>query len=86
MNLSVRSEFFSFIALLAVAAAHAEDVDLDRAVDSLITVEKAKRAGEKGFREACISVVADDAVIFAPNAVNGKSFGGTRTAKVLYTL
>jgi len=32
----------------------------------------AKLAGEKGFREASTSVFADDAVIFAPNAVNGK--------------
>jgi ketosteroid isomerase-like protein len=76
MNLSMRSKFFSFIALLAVAGAHAEDVDLEKAVGSLIAAEKAyaKLAGEKGFREACISVFADDAVIFAPNAVNGKKF------------
>jgi hypothetical protein len=70
------SKFFSFIALLAVAGAHAEDVDLEKAVRSLIAAEKtyAKLAGEKGFREASISVLADDAVIFAPNAVNGKKF------------
>jgi ketosteroid isomerase-like protein len=70
------SKFFSFIALLAVAGAHAEDVDLEKAVGSLIAAEKAyaKLAGEKGFREVCISVFADDAVIFAPNAVNGKKF------------
>jgi ketosteroid isomerase-like protein len=76
MNLSMRSKFFSFIALLAVAGAHAEDVDLEKAVGSLIAAEKAyaKLAGEKGFREACISVFADDAVIFSPNAVNGKKF------------
>jgi ketosteroid isomerase-like protein len=76
MNLSMRSKFFSFIALLAVAGAHAEDVDLEKAVGSLIVAEKAyaKLAGEKGFREASISVFADDAVIFAPNAVNGKKF------------
>jgi hypothetical protein len=74
MNLSMRSNLLSFVALLAVAAAHAEDVDLERAVALLIHWEKAKRAGEKGFREACVSVVADDAVIFPPNAVNGKSF------------
>jgi hypothetical protein len=30
-----------------------------------------------------VSVLADDAVIFPPDAVNGKSFGGTRRAKVL---
>ena len=62
--------------MLAVAAAQAEDVDLEKAVGSLIAAEKAyaKLAGEKGFREASISVLADDAVIFAPSAVNGKKF------------
>jgi ketosteroid isomerase-like protein len=72
----MRSKFFSFIALLAVPGAHAEDVALEKAVGSLIAAEKAyaKLAGEKGFREASISVFADDAVIFAPNAVNGKKF------------
>ena len=76
MNLSMRSKFFSFIALLAVAGAHAEDVDLEKVVGSLIAAEKAyaKLSGEKGFREASISVFADDAVIFAPSAVNGKKF------------
>jgi hypothetical protein len=46
------------------------DVDLEKAVGSLIAAEKAyaKLAGEKGFREASISVFADDAVIFSPNA------------------
>jgi len=66
--------------LPAVAGAHAEDVDLEKAVGSLIAAEKAyaKLAAEKGFREASIWVFADDAVIFAPGAVNGKSFGGKR--------
>jgi ketosteroid isomerase-like protein len=76
MNLSMPSNFFSFIALLAVAGAHAEDVDLEKAVGSLIAAEKAyaKLAADKGFRGASISVFADDAVIFVPNAVNGKKF------------
>jgi ketosteroid isomerase-like protein len=76
MNLSMRSKFFSLIALLAAAGAHAEDVTLEKVVGSLIAAEKAyaKLAGEKGFREASISVFADDAVIFAPSAVNGKKF------------
>jgi ketosteroid isomerase-like protein len=76
MNLSMRSKFFSFIALLAVAGLHAEDVDLEKVVGSLIAAENAyaKLASEKGFREASISVFADDAVIFAPHAVNGKKF------------
>ena len=62
--------------MLAVAGAQAEDVDLEKVVGSLIAAEKAyaKLAAEKGFREASISVFADDAVIFAPSAVNGKKF------------
>jgi hypothetical protein len=76
MNLSMRSKFFPLIALLTVAGAHAEDVDLEKVVGSLIAAEKAyaKLAAEKGFREASISVFADDAVIFTPSAVNGKKF------------
>ena len=76
MNLSMRSKFFSLVAWLAVAGAHAEEVDLEKVVGSLIAAEKAyaKLAAEKGFREASISVFADDAVIFAPSAVNGKKF------------
>jgi ketosteroid isomerase-like protein len=64
------------VACLAVAGARAADVDVGKAVGSLIAAEKAyaKLAGEKGFREASISVFADDAVIFTPNAVNGKKF------------
>jgi len=44
----MRSKFFSLIALLSDAVAHAERVDLEKAVDSLIAVEKAyaKLAGE----------------------------------------
>ena len=51
MNLSMRSKFFSFIPLLAFAEAHAEDVDLEKVVGSLIPAEKAyaKLAGEKDF-------------------------------------
>jgi ketosteroid isomerase-like protein len=53
-----------------------ERVDLGKAVGSIIAAEKAyaKLASVKGFREASISVFADDAVIFTPNAVNGKKF------------
>jgi ketosteroid isomerase-like protein len=65
-----------FAAWLAVAAASAGEVDLEKGLGSLIAAEKAyaKAAGEKGFREASTSVFADDAVIFAPNPVNGKKF------------
>jgi ketosteroid isomerase-like protein len=72
----MRPKFLSLIALLALAGAYAEGVGLEKVVGSLIAAEKAyaKLAGEKGFREASISVFADDAVIFAPSAVNGKKF------------
>ena len=77
MILSKPTKFFLFVASLALADGRAADVDLEKTVGSLITAEKAyaKLAGEKGFREAYILVFADDAVIFAPTAVNGKSFG-----------
>jgi len=76
MILSRPTRFFLFIACLALADGRAADVDLKKAVGSLITAEKAyaKLGVEKGFREASISVFADDAVIFAPYAVNGKEF------------
>jgi len=76
MILSKPTKFFLFVAFLALADGRAADVDLEKAVGSLITAENAyaKLAGEKGFREASISVFADDAVIFAPNSVNGKKY------------
>src|SRR5204862_6911775 len=77
MNLSMRSKFFPLVALVAVAGAHAEDVDLEKVVGSLIAAEKAyaKLAAEKGFREASISVFADEEVITRPDAANGKKYG-----------
>jgi hypothetical protein len=68
-----------------VAAARAGNVGLQKAIDSLIAAEKAyaKLAVEKGFREASISVFADDAVIFAPNAVNGKKNFGAKPRRIL---
>ena len=73
------SKFFLFLAFLAIAGARAADVDVGKAVGSLIAAEKAyaKLAGEKGFREASISVFDDDAVIFTPNMQStAKNFGG----------
>ena len=88
MILSKPTKFFLFVACLALADGRAADVDLEKAVGSLITAEKAyaKLAVEKGFREASISVFADDAVIFAPNAVNEKSFGGGVRQTILSAL
>jgi hypothetical protein len=52
----MRSNFFSLIALLAVAA-HAEDLDLEKAVGSLIAAEKAyaKLDDEKDFATSQIT-------------------------------
>jgi hypothetical protein len=74
MILSRPSRFF--LAYLAVADARAVDVDLGKAVGSLIAAKKAYAivAGERGFRETSVSACADDVVIFTPNAVNGKNF------------
>jgi hypothetical protein len=76
MILSRPLKIFLLVACVALAGARAADVDLEKAVGSLIAAEKAyaKLAGEKGFRDASISVFGDDAVIFAPGAVNGKKF------------
>jgi hypothetical protein len=54
MILSRPSKFFLFIGCLAVAEARAADVDLGKAIGSLIAAEKAyaKLAGEKGFCES----------------------------------
>jgi hypothetical protein len=63
-----------FVAYLALTGARAADVDLEKAVGSLIAAEEAyaNPAAEKGFRERSISTFAEDAVIFERNAVNGK--------------
>ncbi|HEX4653223.1 MAG TPA: hypothetical protein VH227_03155 [Candidatus Udaeobacter sp.] len=76
MILFKRAKILFFVAWLVVAGAPADGVDLETALGSLIAAEKAyaKAAGEKGFREASISAFADDAVIFAPDPVNGKKF------------
>jgi ketosteroid isomerase-like protein len=76
MILFKRPKILFFVASLVVAGAPAGEVDLEKALGSLIAAEKAyaKAAGEKGFREASISAFADDAVIFTPNPVNGKKF------------
>jgi hypothetical protein len=58
MILSRPTKFFLFVACLALADDRAADVGLEKAVGSFITAENAydKLAGEKGFREASISV------------------------------
>jgi hypothetical protein len=43
------SNFLSLLAWLADASAYAEDVDLERGVDSLITVERLNVLAKKDF-------------------------------------
>ncbi len=64
------------VVLAGMAGASAEPVDLEKAVGSLVAAEKAyaKLGAEKGFREASLTVLAGDAVIFAPDVVNGRKF------------
>jgi ketosteroid isomerase-like protein len=63
------------------APSGAEQVDLEKAVRSLVDAERAyaKMGFEKGFRAASLAVFADDAVIFSPGPVNGKKYWQTET-------
>src|SRR6266540_2656887 len=75
MNLSMPSNFFSFIALLAVAGAHAEDVDLEKAVGSLIAAEifvPNAVNGKKFWREAKKDPVISWRPIFASISRSGE--------------
>src|SRR6266480_3816092 len=76
MNLSNLLKLFCCLALAVSCAARADDVDLTKAVDSLVEAEKgyAKLGAEKGFRAASLANLSDDAVIFAPRMTNGKKF------------
>lgn len=69
------------IALLAAARLQAEDVDLEKTVQSVIEAELSynRLAAEKNFALASVEVFADDGVAFAPGPVNGKKFWGTQT-------
>jgi ketosteroid isomerase-like protein len=74
-------------ALLALAGACGETVDLEKAVNSLVDVERNynKLASEKGFRAASIDVFAAEGVAFAPKPVNGKKFWEKETEDPLLT-
>src|SRR5262245_50726039 len=49
-------------------------VDRQAALDSVVAAEKAfaQRAAEKGTRDAFLTFLADDALVFEPDPVNGK--------------
>ncbi|MEY2541371.1 MAG: hypothetical protein QOI22_973 [Verrucomicrobiota bacterium] len=68
-------------ALLVVAGLRAEDLDLEKAVRSVIDAELGYNnlAQEKNFAAASVQVFADDGVAFAPGAVNGRKFWSKQT-------
>jgi ketosteroid isomerase-like protein len=69
-------KFLSVFALLALAPTYGYDVDLEKAINSLVEAERsyAKLALEKDFRAASLQVFTDDAVIFAPGPQSGKRY------------
>jgi len=69
-------KLFSVSALLALAPTCGEDLDLEKAINSLAEAERsyAKLALEKDFRAASLQVFTDDAVIFAPDPQSGKKY------------
>ena len=69
-------KLFSVSALLALAPTCGEDVDLEKAIKSLLEAERsyANLALEKDFRAASLQVFTDDAVLFAPGPQSGKKY------------
>ncbi len=57
-------------------------VDRQAALDSLVAAEKAfaQRAAEKGTRDAFLTYLADDGLVFQPDPVNGKTWWQARPA------
>src|ERR1700676_3366498 len=76
MILSKSPAFCLLMAVLACTRLRANQVDLGKAVQSLIEAERGynKLAQEKNFAVASVEVFADDGVAFAPGPVNGKKF------------
>ena len=76
-----------FVALVAAAALGAEDVDLEKAVRSLIDAELGynKLAQEKNFAAASVQSFAEDGIAFAPGPVNGKKYWSKETEPPLLT-
>ncbi len=69
-------KLFSVSALVALAPTYGEDVDLKKAIKSLVEAERsyANLALEKDFRAASLQVFTDDAVLFAPGPQSGKKY------------
>jgi len=62
--------------LLFIAAVHAQKVEVPSALQSLVETERAfaRTSEDKGTREAFLSFIADDGILFRPEAVNGKKW------------
>ena len=69
-------KLLSISALLALAPTYGDEVDLEKAINSLVEAERsyAKLALEKDFRAASLQVFTDDAVIFAPGPQSGRKY------------
>jgi ketosteroid isomerase-like protein len=74
-------------ALLVVSNLPAGDVDLEKAIRSVVDAELAydKLANETNFAAASVEVFADDGVAFAPGIVNGKKFWSKETDPPILT-
>jgi ketosteroid isomerase-like protein len=81
MILSRSFKLFSVSALLVLAPIYGEDVDLEKAINSLVETERsyAKLGLEKDFRAASLQVFTDDAVLFVPGPQNGKKYWENET-------
>ena len=64
--------------LLFIAAVYIQKVEAPSALQSLVDTERAfaRTSEDKGTREAFLSFIAEDGILFRPAAVNGKA--GTR--------
>jgi ketosteroid isomerase-like protein len=69
-------KLLSISALLAVAPTFGDDVDLEKAINSLAEAERsyAKLALEEDFRAASLQVFTDDTIVFAPGPQSGKKY------------
>jgi len=76
-----------FLALAATAVLRAGEVDLEKAVRSLIDAELGynQLAQEKNFAAASVQSFAEDGVAFAPGPVNGKKYWSKQSEPPLLT-
>jgi len=70
------------LAALAPESSCAETIDRQAALDAMVAAEHAfaSMAGEKGTREAFLTYLADDSMLFAPDLTSGKEVWKNRPA------